>query len=318
MVLDYFKRLLIVLVIAMFIGMLFVGGTTSLANTKIDDSLINSLIWPTEGIITDTYGTRWGSHFGIDIAAPRGTPIVSVADGEVSRSYYSPSYGNVIFIEHENGLETVYAHLHERFLTEGNRVSQGQQIGTVGNTGRSSGDHLHFEVHIGNWNVEKSNSIDPFLVLKEEQHFVLQDAKVEEEEEGITDELFQAVLSMRYSVEDSDKLEIDEKGQDLQVEKRTSTEIVVQRGDTLWGLAQTYGVSVNDIVMWNNLSSDVLTINQTLTVYEYDESVHFVQPGDSLIQIANQYDISVEEIKELNELSTELIYPGDVLLVDNN
>lgn len=166
MIVDFIKRLMIAAAIAVFIGILFIGTKNTYASPKIDENFIHAFIWPTEGTITDTYGTRSGKHYGIDIAAKLGTPIFAVADGTVHRSFYSNSYGNVIFIEHENGLETVYAHLDERYVKAGDKVTEGQQIGTVGNTGCSTGAHLHFEVHVGSWNMEKSNSIDPLMVLK--------------------------------------------------------------------------------------------------------------------------------------------------------
>lgn len=121
---------------------------------------------PTSGTLTSTFGPRWGSfHYGIDIAKPGpGVAVNSVASGVVSRSYHSSSYGNVVFIVHMvNGQKytSVYAHLRDRFVSEGEQVKQGQVIGHQGNTGRSHGQHLHFELHKGNWNGNKSNAVDP-------------------------------------------------------------------------------------------------------------------------------------------------------------
>ncbi|MEK7613317.1 MAG: M23 family metallopeptidase [Patescibacteria group bacterium] len=86
---------------------------------------------------------------GIDIAAPTGTQVLASAPGEViiSRSYgYNGGYGQYIVIKHDNGTQTLYAHLSGNFVFAGARVVQGQVIGAVGNTGRSTGPHLHFEV----------------------------------------------------------------------------------------------------------------------------------------------------------------------------
>lgn len=86
---------------------------------------------------------------GIDIAAPTGTAVLASASGEVivSRSFgYNGGYGQYIVIKHDNGTQTLYAHLSENFIYAGARVVQGQVIGSVGNTGRSTGPHLHFEV----------------------------------------------------------------------------------------------------------------------------------------------------------------------------
>ncbi|MCL1995512.1 MAG: M23 family metallopeptidase [Defluviitaleaceae bacterium] len=88
-------------------------------------------------------------HNGVDIALPEGTPILAAHDGEVVTSGYSPSFGNWIVIEEDDGentIRTLYAHLHERFVFVGDIVSESDIIGTVGTTGASTGNHLHFEV----------------------------------------------------------------------------------------------------------------------------------------------------------------------------
>jgi murein DD-endopeptidase MepM/ murein hydrolase activator NlpD len=120
--------------------------------------------WPVSGKISDYFGTRAGKHYGIDIAASSGTPVLAATDGQVSKSYYSESYGNVIFIRHAD-YETVYAHLSQRTVKEGDRIKGGQVIGLVGNTGHSFGAHLHFEVHKKEWSFAKNNAVNPLLVL---------------------------------------------------------------------------------------------------------------------------------------------------------
>ncbi|WP_233713440.1 murein hydrolase activator EnvC family protein [Lederbergia citri] len=120
---------------------------------------------PAVGYISSGFGGRWGAfHAGVDIAASGAVPIVAAADGVVSRSYNSSSYGNVVFVVHHlNGqtYETVYAHMRSRSVSEGQVVSKGQQLGVMGNTGHSYGQHLHFELHVGLWNMSKSNAVDP-------------------------------------------------------------------------------------------------------------------------------------------------------------
>ena len=124
-----------------------------------------SFMKPSAGYYSSGYGGRWGkNHNGIDIAASGNVPIVAAADGVVSRSYFSSSYGNAIFITHYiNGKQytTVYAHLSSRMASNGQTVKKGQQIGMMGNTGNSFGQHLHFELHEGPWNISKSNAVDP-------------------------------------------------------------------------------------------------------------------------------------------------------------
>lgn len=88
-------------------------------------------------------------HNGIDIAATPGTPIFAAAQGKVivaKASGYNGGYGGLIIITHEKGIQTVYAHLRAVYVTSGQTVAQGEQIGELGNTGRSTGPHLHFEV----------------------------------------------------------------------------------------------------------------------------------------------------------------------------
>ncbi|MCU5408944.1 M23 family metallopeptidase, partial [Bacillus cereus] len=122
-------------------------------------------IKPAEGRYTSGFGKRGGQmHYGQDIVASGSVPIVAAADGEVTRSYYSDSYGNAVFISHNiNGKKytTVYAHLSSRAVSVGQKVKQGQKIGVMGNTGQSEGQHLHFEIHTGEWNGQKSNAVDP-------------------------------------------------------------------------------------------------------------------------------------------------------------
>ncbi len=122
-------------------------------------------IKPTKGVLTANVGDRWNSyHAGVDISRHGTVKVAAAAGGVVERSYYSKSYGNVVFISHRiNGKKytTVYAHLRKRLVSTGQRVAQGQSIGYQGNSGNSTGQHLHFEVHKGNWNVNKTNAVNP-------------------------------------------------------------------------------------------------------------------------------------------------------------
>ena len=126
-------------------------------------------IKPAAGAYTSGFGGRWGKlHAGIDIAASGTVPVVAAADGVVIRAYASSSYGNVVFISHRiNGqtYTTVYAHLSSYSVGTGQTVKQGQQIGIMGNTGDSQGQHLHFELHVGEWNQSKSNAVNPMPYL---------------------------------------------------------------------------------------------------------------------------------------------------------
>ncbi|NQY01324.1 MAG: M23 family metallopeptidase [Flavobacteriaceae bacterium] len=105
-------------------------------------------IWPTKGVITSGYGPRWGRmHRGIDIAAPVGTPIVSSAPGEViTVGWDSGGYGKYLKVRHPDGSVTLYGHNSRHLVRRGQKVEQGQKIAEMGNTGRSTGPHLHYEI----------------------------------------------------------------------------------------------------------------------------------------------------------------------------
>ena len=107
---------------------------------------------PIEGIITSRYGAissvRSSAHKGLDIANSKGTQIKAAADGVIKKAEYSGLYGNLVIIEHENGVETYYAHCSSLYVKKGDKVSQGDVIAAVGSTGNSTGPHLHFEVRV--------------------------------------------------------------------------------------------------------------------------------------------------------------------------
>lgn len=111
--------------------------------------VFDGYIWPAQGVFTSGYGWRWGRmHRGIDIAGPVGTPIVASAPGTVTYSRWnSGGYGNLVEITHPDGSLTLYAHNNRNLVSEGENVAQGQQIAEMGNTGFSTGPHLHFEIH---------------------------------------------------------------------------------------------------------------------------------------------------------------------------
>jgi murein DD-endopeptidase MepM/ murein hydrolase activator NlpD len=107
------------------------------------------LIWPVNGPITSPFGWRWGRmHEGIDIGAPSGTPIHAAAAGSVIYAGWMDGYGNLVVIDHGNGLATAYGHQSSIAVGNGSGVRQGQVIGYVGCTGHCLGPHLHFEVRV--------------------------------------------------------------------------------------------------------------------------------------------------------------------------
>ncbi len=117
-------------------------------------------IWPLKGVVTSPFGVRNGTmHEGIDISVPEGTPVVAAGDGKVIFAADHGGYGNVVIIQHADNYFSVYAHNSKLIAQEGQTVKQGDKIAISGNTGRSSGPHLHFEVRIGS----KPQDPMPFL-----------------------------------------------------------------------------------------------------------------------------------------------------------
>lgn len=140
--------------------------STAVAATGVNASnkVVNlgiSLIRPVSGTVTSRFGARWGrSHKGIDIGAPKGTIIKAAASGTVTtvqtgctHNYNGNcgcggGYGNYLIISHGNGVQTVYGHCTSILVKNGQTVSQGQTIATVGSTGQSYGNHLHLEIRV--------------------------------------------------------------------------------------------------------------------------------------------------------------------------
>jgi murein DD-endopeptidase MepM/ murein hydrolase activator NlpD len=113
-------------------------------------------IWPVVGILRSGVGIRSNpfggsqleTHKGQDISAPMGTPVKAAADGSVAIAGWQKGYGWVVYIDHGNGISTRYGHLSRIDVMVGQMLKQGEQLGLVGSTGRSTGPHLHYEVRI--------------------------------------------------------------------------------------------------------------------------------------------------------------------------
>jgi len=107
------------------------------------------LIWPCDGVVVSGFGMRWGRmHEGIDIGCAYGTPNRAAASGTVIYAGWLGGYGNLVVVDHGNGLSTAYAHASSILVSVGQSVSQGQTVSLVGSTGHSTGPHLHFEVRV--------------------------------------------------------------------------------------------------------------------------------------------------------------------------
>ena len=128
------------------------------------DPIVNDVAFlnsPSRGSITSNYGPRWGKvHKGIDIAGNIGDPVKAALDGKVVEAYYSSSYGNVIVVDHGSGIKTLYAHCSKLLAEFGEEIKKGDVIAKVGNTGRSTGPHLHFELIVNGTSINPIKYID--------------------------------------------------------------------------------------------------------------------------------------------------------------
>lgn len=299
---DFIKRLLVGGVIASLISLLFFDVKYA---KEMDEEALR-WIWPTDGRVTDVFGTRSGMHKGIDIAASPNTPVYAVEEGMVSRSYYSDTYGHVVFVKHE-GFETVYAHLASRNVSEGQTIRQGEILGKMGNTGDSSGVHLHFEVHENEWTYSKENAIDPDKAL------------------GLT-EVGQVVYAHGKANDDGtietagrlDSSESKREGNQQAIQSNTGNrEIhIVEQGETLWSISQKYNITVNGLIKANRLHSSDLAIGQSLYVGKSKGKKYKVVQGDTLMAISRKTGKSVPEIMKKNELNNGTIYPNQVLILE--
>lgn len=188
---------------------------------------------PVKGVVTSNFGFRDGrAHNGIDLDLVTGDSVVAAFDGVVRISRRHGGYGHVIVIRHDNGLETTYAHLSRRKVVPGDRVLSGQLIGLGGNTGKSTGSHLHFEVRFVGY------PINPKSIINFKQHCLLSDSVTIKP------------LSRGYA--------IFPYGQEFHT---------VQRGDYLFKICQLYGVNIKDICLWNGIRrNSTLRVGQKIRI----------------------------------------------------
>ncbi|RDU35025.1 hypothetical protein DRW41_20635 [Neobacillus piezotolerans] len=248
---DYILRFLIAGVMAVCIFLLFLGGRQANAEGPATDKREQMLwTWPAEGVISDTFGTRSGRHKGIDIAGSRGSAVKAALEGKVIKSYLSSTYGNAVLIEHPNGYVTVYAHLDKRLADEGDEVRKGEKIGTMGNTGYSTGVHLHFEIHQSQWTYQKENAINPVAMFgsMKEGDFI-----AAAHNSGEPAEVNQPAKTMTAAA----------------ANKENSVHFV-KKGDTLWDIAILYGMEVSELMDTNGLDTITIFPGQELQLDKWE------------------------------------------------
>lgn len=176
---------------------------------------------PFPGPVTSGFGSRRGRpHYGIDINLETGDTVVCAFEGMVRIARLNKTYGNVVIIRHKNGLETIYAHLSKICVEPGQTVEPGQLIGLGGNTGRSYGSHLHFEVRY------KGMPIDPTKLISFTENKLLCDSVT------VNKELFKFFAQQKA------------------VKYHT-----VRKGDTLYRIAKRYGTTPQKLCKLNKIKT---------------------------------------------------------------
>ncbi len=251
-------------------------------------------VMPIEGLVTSRFGWRKGrAHKGIDLDLVTGDNVVAAMDGKVRFAKYYSGFGNVVVIRHNNGLETVYAHL-SKILTQPNTlVRSGQVIGKGGNTGRSYGSHLHFEVlYLG-------HAINP------EYFFDFTYTKYLRSQDYLVDALWADPRKHRsYKMSQI-------------VVKKPNLETFVPA--TMLVNEESSSTFEHHIESASTTSSQSLDEPKSTNTFEQQNATkefYKVKKGDTLARIAKQYNTSVLELTKLNNISkSSIIHIGQKLRV---
>ena len=251
--------------------------------------------WPTPHTARPTshYGPRrWRFHYGLDLAQPTGEPIYAAFDGVVRVSRLNRSYGNLVIIHHENGLETYYAHMSKRLVHAGQHVRSGQQIGLCGNTGRSYGSHLHFEIRY------KGNALNPESVVDCQTHSLKSGTLT------LTPQSFRKTGGSTasgggtasggwYRVRQGDTLE--------KIARRNGT--TVKRLCQLNGIKETKILHPGDRLRVSGNAASAAPKSSASSSNSGGAAVYTVRSGDTLSKIARAHGSTVARLCQLNGIS---------------
>ena len=263
-----------------------------------DNARGEKFTWPTPWSARPSshFGPRWRRwHYGLDLALPTGEPIYAAFDGVVRISKLNRSYGNLVIIHHSNGLETYYAHMSKRNVVAGQHVKSGDIIGLCGNTGRSRGSHLHFEIRY------MGNALNPEHVVDCSTHDLIND------ELSLTPSSFRKVGNSKGRSSSSGKVS-------------GSGWYRVRSGDTLEKIARRNGTTINQLCKLNGISRNkVLHPGDRLRVSGKASSgndqagsassggskasgskTYTVRKGDTLGKIARAHGTTVKKLCRLN------------------
>jgi len=194
------------------------------------------------GYIISRFGPRSGRmHYGTDIKMNKGDTVVASQSGTVVRANWGYGFGNLIVIQHENNIETYYAHQSKFLVESGTWVARGEPIGLAGSTGRARGSHLHFEMH-GN-----DRAFDPEMVFDFDNQRIRDDAFEIESLTALHKKLKPKGYSKNVPVPEYYK---------------------VKSGDTLWVISRRYKTPINIICELNKISENsTLQVGQPLKLY---------------------------------------------------
>ena len=209
---------------------------------------------PCKGTVYSKFGLRRGrKHQGVDIPLKTGTPVYATFTGKVRVSRNWGAYGNAVIIRHENGIETLYAHLSERLVTENQWVNAGDVIGYGGSTGRSSGPHLHFETRYKGYAFDPQWLIDFKTGQLRQRLFVLKK------------KYFDISSCYEQNFDDEANNEADDKKE--AAEKEAMRWYTIKSGDTLSGIAVRNKTTVQALCRLNNIKPEtVLKIGHKIRV----------------------------------------------------
>ena len=216
---------------------------------------LKSYHYPFMGRVTSKYGPRRrGIHQGTDIDVETGDPIYATFDGRVRHTnYIARGYGNLVIIRHDNGLETFYAHLSEINVKPGEWVTAGQVIGKGGNTGRSTGSHLHYEIRY------KGHSFDPERLID----FKTGDLR---RETFLLKRTYFSPYS-RFTQDFDEEVQSDEEDKKIAKEAAAVKYHVVKSGDTLGRIAINNHTTVTKLCQLNGIKkTSTLRIGQRIRV----------------------------------------------------
>lgn len=216
---------------------------------------LKSYHYPVKGRVTSKYGPRRRRiHQGTDIDLETGDPIYATFDGRVRHTtYIARGYGNLIIIRHDNGLETFYAHLSEMNVKPGDWVTAGQVIGKGGNTGRSTGSHLHYEIRYKGHTFDPERLIDFASGTLRRETFLLK-------------RTYFSPYS-RFTQDFDEEVQSDEEDKRIAKEAAAIKYHIVKRGDTLGRIAINNHTTVTKLCQLNGIKkTSTLRIGQRIRV----------------------------------------------------